>query len=203
MRRHKKVVRYRSRRFQRCFLEWLGQNRARFALKPRLDDKKASRPRLFFRGITNHVKVSLGANGIFVVVMWQGEVLDILGDFDSNPQRSPQRYFSGLVLPEYRKSYFSKDALWRKEVFEPFLTWVNERLTGSNWLGMIKTSGMTEACLLREFSDLEAYRARTLPLYARLKKIDGTLAFTTYELSKQQAWFVPIRDQRMPDACIP
>ena len=69
---------------------------------------------------------------------------------DAAPRRTFVGYVDDMVLPEYQRPYETREALWREEVFEPFLSWVNDVLAPACCLGIWQTEegGATWANLL-------------------------------------------------------
>ncbi len=45
-------------------------------------------------------------------------------------------YVDLWTMAEYREPYATLDALWRAQLFEPFLQWVNETLAPALHLGL-------------------------------------------------------------------
>ena len=140
--------------------------------------------------VTEHIEVLLHKNGIVVAVTWHGNCFDLLQDFDIAQQHSPRGYFSTLVLPEYRKYYCTKEALWRNEVFEPYLAWTNERLAPANWLALLDYGGANEAILLRDVSDLAACEERLVTLLSGFRKLDGTPSLSSN--TTLQRWLIRV-----------
>lgn len=47
----------------------------------------------------------------------------------------------------------TREALWAKDVFEPFLEWVNDTLAPARWIKLSRYGGATWAKLVRDRSD--------------------------------------------------
>lgn len=82
-----------------------------------------------FCGISGAVTACLTYDEINVIVQWQGTYWDSLLSLDALPKRVPSGYVCDLCPEDDRPVFSSPEAIWRAEIFEPFLEWVNHDLT--------------------------------------------------------------------------
>ena len=117
------------------FLNWLKANRNRFRHEPRIVRQRRNFIELCFTGISNAIHVGFNPNsGMIVSVHFQGECVDLLGDFDVAVRKSREGYFCALCYEEKRDYYPTRDELWIQHGFETFLEWSNSDLAESKWL---------------------------------------------------------------------
>jgi len=138
-------------RIQRAFLLWFRKEGARFAIPVRLGRRTDRDWDLALGGgTTSALHPRLHGYGISVDVHWQAMSWDLVLCLDAAPWRTPVGYVDGMTLPECQRPYATREALWREEVFEPFLSWVNEALAPACCLGIWRTEegGATWAKLL-------------------------------------------------------
>ncbi len=138
-------------RIQRAFLLWFREEGARFAVFIRLGRRTDQNWDLTLGGgTTPALRPWLYGYGIAVEAYWQATSWDLVLCLDAAPRRTPLGYVDDMTLPEYRRQYESREALWREELFEPFLRWVNETLAPACRLGLWRTEegGATWAKLL-------------------------------------------------------
>lgn len=138
-------------RFQRAFLLWFKKEGSRFAVPVRLGrrtDRGWDLP--LGGGTTSALQPWLHGYGIAVDVQWQAMSWDLVLCLDAAPRRTSVGYVDDRVLPKYQRPYETREALWREEVFEPFLSWVNDVLAPACCLGIWQTEegGATWAKLL-------------------------------------------------------
>lgn len=121
----------RRRRWQKAFFEWYGDNEERFAIKLELLRRTDTHLDVGFRGISRVITACIICDEITISVEWQGFFWDILRDFETYPQRVPNGYVCSECPEDNRPVFSSREALWRAEVFEPFLKWVNHDLANA------------------------------------------------------------------------
>ena len=137
---------------QRAFHAWYEGASARFVVPVLLGRRTDRSWTLTLGGSTTPALCSwLYGYGIAVSAEWGGVAWDLVLCLEAAPQRTPLGYLDHMVLPEHRELYASKDELWRAELFEPFLRWVNEELAPARRLGLWRTEegGATWAKLLQ------------------------------------------------------
>jgi len=131
------------------FLNWLKANHSRFTLSPRVIRHYKNRVELNFIGITNAIRVLFyPATGIMVNVFWKGIDWDFIEDFDVAVVKSKAGY--GCALCEELQVYPTRNALWIKHGFEPFLDWSNSELATAKWLELYESKCGTSAKLHQE-----------------------------------------------------
>lgn len=127
-------TRRRARPHHRAFRQWLDINRPRFAHPVELHEKPGIWAEFSFAGIHPAISGSLTESGLCVSAEYQGECWDLLFDNDAYPKKVPEGYVCRECLPEYKKLFVSREALWADHLFEALLTWVNEKLAPAQWL---------------------------------------------------------------------
>lgn len=158
----------------RCFLRWLKASNSRFKI-PAPQVVRCTDEVIFFTfpGLAGNLAGYFNRkSGIILVVNFQDECWDLLGDFDTVEERSGLGYFCRLCLPEYRQYYHSREALWMEHCFENFLQWCNETLAPANWLALYDYDGMTEARLLQDINE-NRWNDGLLELKRVMSEIDG------------------------------
>jgi hypothetical protein len=91
-----------------------------------------------FCGISQILTAVLTTYEINVAVEGQGTRWDLLQSFDAIPKRVPGGYVCELCPEDKRPIFLSREAIWRTEIFEPFLKWVNNDLVNA---GAVSISG--------------------------------------------------------------
>jgi hypothetical protein len=88
--------------------------------------------------------------------------------------------------------FVSREALWIDHLFEPFLEWVNERLSKANWLRVscFDDGGATWAELVRGNED-NSVASPTTVLLQNLKKLNSEPLLDDVEESTKH-WFIPL-----------
>lgn len=124
------------RPIQRAFLNWLEENRPRFAVEIKLGRRTDTVQQFAFAGINSAISGILSTYEISVFVMRPGDCWDFLLDLDAEPKRVPGGYVCDLCPPESRSVFPNRPALWTDHLFEPFLEWVNESLAKAKWLAL-------------------------------------------------------------------
>jgi hypothetical protein len=138
------------RLIQRAFLNWLDENRPRFALEINLGRRTDTDLDFSFAGITGAISGVLTTWEINVLAMHEQECWDFLLSLDAIPKRAPGGYVCDLCPPESRPVFPDRPALWTDHLFEPFIAWVNDDLAKAKWLALHGSPGFTWAKLLPE-----------------------------------------------------
>ena len=81
-----------------------------------------------FCQISRILTATLSYDEISIAVVWNNECWDMLRYFETYPKRVPGGYVCEECPADSRPTFPSREALWRAEVFEPFLEWVNQNL---------------------------------------------------------------------------
>lgn len=134
-------------RIQRVFVRWFAEHRRQFLVPVRLGQCTRNGIEIEIPGFGGAIHGFLNAYAIDVVVSWQGEVIDLLQSFEAAPMRSGDGYLCGLCLPEHVRIYPDRDSLWREQLFEPFLEWVNVEFHKALRLNLYRTEGASWASL--------------------------------------------------------
>lgn len=127
-------------RLQRAFIAWLSTARPRFKLPVSIVACTKRHIRCRLLGCTRAIDITLTTE-LTVCALRDNECWDVLLWLDVQAQKTQGRYFCALCPPENRDSYASRDALWCAELFEPFLTWVNQHAAQASWLDFHATAG--------------------------------------------------------------
>ena len=86
-----------------------------------------------FACIDRRITVQLIRNDLSVLVRGpdasrNDECIDMLFSHDSSPKRVPGGFVCTQCDPKTRLTLPTREAIWEGNLFEPFLTWVNECL---------------------------------------------------------------------------
>lgn len=145
---------YSRPRIQRPFLLWFAESRRRFAVPLRIARHRKQSIELEFTRAKSLIRATLTSWEINVGFDWQGACWDLLICFEAIPELTRNGYVCSLCNPEQRDTYTSRDQLWRKHLFEPFLTWVNDTLTKAPWIEIYGCAGrLTAVKLLDSFPE--------------------------------------------------
>jgi hypothetical protein len=117
-----------------AFRDWLKVNHSRFPIGIQLIDKPGEWLDFSFLGIHPSLSGSLTERGLCVIATYQGTCWDMLFDFDAYPKKVTGGYVCTECLPEYKKLFVDRPALWADHLFERLLTWVNDDLVPARWL---------------------------------------------------------------------
>ena len=142
------------RRMHKAFLKWHAENQARFVVRLELLKRTDDCLDIGFRGISRVLSATVTDDEIIVAVNWDGICWDLLQDFETYPKRVPGGYVCRECPANIRPVFPSRSGLWRAEVFEPFLQWVNQDLARAEAVSISGTRGrMTWASLVRRPGD--------------------------------------------------
>ena len=84
--------------------------------------------------------------GVSAFATYQSEHWDDLADFDIWEGRTLEGHYI-CELCEEPEFFASREELWEKHCFEPFLAWVDEHFNESQWLLFFDYGGAAEAQL--------------------------------------------------------
>ncbi len=125
------------RKIQCAFLSWLEANRARFAVEIELGTRTDEVHEFSFAGINRAIRGALTTYEINVYALHADDCWDFLLSLEAEPRRIMG---GGVVceacLPEARRVFADRPALWADHLFEPFLEWVNDNLAKAKWLAL-------------------------------------------------------------------
>ncbi len=87
--------------------------------------------------------------------MYRDECWDILFDSDLQERRTPYgEYYCEKCIPEYQKTYASREGLWISHVFEPILEWTTGEFKSSNHLRLTGEKDRWTAAQIVKVEDL-------------------------------------------------
>ena len=113
------------RRYHKAFLRWHAANEDRFAIGLEWLGRDDASLEIGFRGISRVITAAVVRGDESVAVNWDGTFWDIIGCFEAIPRRVPGGYVCDLRGEDTREVHPSREDIWRIEIFEPFLEWVN------------------------------------------------------------------------------
>ena len=123
-------------RIQRAFIYWLQENKHRFNVPVQIARRTDRTIELAFDGLHPAFSGCLNSRGIEIYVNWQGLTWDTLYSIEVEPSVTAVGYHCKWFYPEYQQLYINREALWVNELFEPFLTLINEKLATAKWLAL-------------------------------------------------------------------
>jgi hypothetical protein len=130
---------------RKTFDRWLAHSATRFHHPPRVVLSRKSYFVLRFAGVAPAIEcVIKKEGGVEIYAMYQGDVWNILTEFDVMPRRATTgHYYCGLCTsPEM---FPSRAALWITHSFEPLLAWTIDHFQASQWLWLCRYNGATWA----------------------------------------------------------
>ena len=155
-----KLSRHRPRpRIQRAFVLWLRENRSRFFVPIQITEVNHSGIGLKFPNYPDCLSVGLSRFDLSVYVEWHGIGWDMLISLDAVPERVPGGYRS-VLNTDLEAVFPTREAVWRNDLFEPFLSWVNNKLACATALRLYGQRGeSTWAVLFDEMDELQESRS--------------------------------------------
>ncbi len=117
--------------FLAAFLVWLSTESGRIALPVSVDMAVPSCSKLHVQGVHPAIQILFPQNcDIAINIEWEGVDWDQLLwlDVDEEPGPGGIGWINGIAFPEFQVVYPTREALWRADMFEPPLTWINEDL---------------------------------------------------------------------------
>ena len=140
--------------FRQAFLDWLRVEAGRFAFPVSVGTVTPSCTELRIHGIHKAIYVSLHDHcEINVGVEWDGVGWDLLLWLDAYEKPGPEGvgWVNDLLLPEFQVVHPTREDLWRADVFDELLTWINRDLADATHLAMWgSTDSATWARLVRD-----------------------------------------------------
>ena len=119
------------RRVHGAFFQWYAASEQRFAIKLELLKRTDTCLEIGFRKFNRVVTATLVDGEMSIPVIWEGICWDVLCWFETYPKRIPGGYVCDECPEDTRPIFPTREALWRAEVFEPFLEWVNSDLANA------------------------------------------------------------------------
>lgn len=114
------------------FKKWYKLNESRFAYPLVRAPRKKGR-KFTFKGVTDNIYFYLNDGGIVVQASYEGNPVDMLGDFDAVLGRKPGKgfYCALCIEPVF---YKTSEEFYINECFESLLHWLNTKLAKSKYL---------------------------------------------------------------------
>lgn len=118
------------------FNHWLENNRKRFIHPPVFIEQSEDYFIIRFEGVVPELLCYISDGGAIEMRVNYMEIFwDIVTDFDVFEEFLPSgQYYCSECLPEFKKTFDSREKLWEEHSFEPLLEWCNEHFTSSHWL---------------------------------------------------------------------
>ena len=193
--------------FLAAFLDWLRTESGRLVLPVTVDMATSSRGKLRIQGVHPAICIPLDRHReINASVVWEGEGWDALLWLDAHEKRGPGGvgWINGGFRPEFQVVHPTREALWRADVFEPLLTWINEDLAHATHLALWEMlSGATWARLVRDGKVLRTgwtleenggTPAHLLPVHGYQEYVGGGAEMSIAWLStRSEHWPLPPR----------
>lgn len=143
---------------QRSFTHWLAENRQHFCRRPMVVKYRKGNIDFLLEGAPLGIRVSITRMGASVVYEEDGVVLDTLADFDIVEQHERDGIYRCKLCVMFSdadaKTYASRNLLWRGEVFEPLLEWVNQKFCRDVWVDVWRSDGGSTACTVKNTFEL-------------------------------------------------
>jgi hypothetical protein len=160
------------RRLHKAFLQWHSDVRGKFAIELELLKRTDECLQIGFCRIGRILTETLTTYELDIAVEWRGTRWDLLRSFDAAPERVPGGYICGLCPEANRPIFPSRDAVWRSDIFEPFLEWVNGELADA--VG-VSISGAPGSSTWRSSKNTRSLHLRMREAPARSAVPDGSL----------------------------
>jgi hypothetical protein len=136
------------RRYHKAFFQWYAANAEKFAIKLELLKRTDSSLEIGFCNLNRVVTACVSGEDISIPIVWNDTFWDVLQWFEASPKRAAGGYVCDLCPENDRPVYSSREEIWRIEIFEPFLTWVNDDLANAKGVSVSgDPGGTTWACL--------------------------------------------------------
>jgi len=132
-------------RFQRAFLAWLEEVRPRLALQPRLSRRTDEVLRVQFDGFLPEIEAEIireprgSSCSIFIrPVLPVGGPAALLY-LDTDVVATPVGYIFPYDTAASPRSFPSREEAWRDLLFEPFLTWISDKLALADAIAVLRS----------------------------------------------------------------
>jgi hypothetical protein len=154
-----KIFKMKSRRrIQRAFLSWLVKNHHLLTIDLIIESRTDEILRFSFEGINSSICGALNTYEINVWVEWNNYCWDTIFSFESAPIRGANGFFCKFCRDhflhdfpdcQFDEIYRAREEIWEKDIFHPFLEWINVELAPAKYLGLFgKPNYVTTAKLL-------------------------------------------------------
>lgn len=148
---HRILIDLPGSRYLRAFVRWFETARSRFLLPVRITQRRRYSHTLdlgaYAGALTASIRVGRRANGwagwvsVSILANWKGHAIDTVFDLDLKMTHASNGHACGECLPEYAKSYPSREALWIEHNFEALLAFVNDQMAKAETLNLYVTDG--------------------------------------------------------------
>jgi hypothetical protein len=135
-------------RFQH-FLAWYELHKSEFKYPLTLFEPNS----MTIEGVNPAIRVEHGLE-LVVCVRWKN-YYDEFTFAGESIDKTKHGYENGYILPEWRTTYFTTQALTEHEMFEPIRNWLNKKLDSFKWVALYGEDGWCSASL-KEKLDSEA-----------------------------------------------
>lgn len=123
--------------FRAALLPWLNSIAWRCGVRLSADVSDPDCTLLRVAGLHPAIWISLrGDWGIDVGADWDGECWDLLASFDVPAEQVAGGWENTMFVPEARVVRATREAVWREDVFETLLEWINDELIVATHLGL-------------------------------------------------------------------
>jgi hypothetical protein len=146
-------------RFQH-FLAWYELHKSEFKYPLTLFESDS----MTIEGVNPAIRVEHGLE-LVVCVRWK-DYYDEFTFAGESIYKAGHGYENGCILPEWRTTYFTKQALTEHEMFEPICNWLNKKLDSFKWVAFYGGDDWCSASLVNEI-DPEANEH--LPIFINSK----------------------------------
>lgn len=140
------------------FLWWLETNRDEFEFSPEITSYEDYNIVFRLHGVNQVFVFQLAESGITISIIWDGELVDILRDFEVAEKYTEQGWTCMLEEPEYAQYWPTQEDLWIEHCFNRFMEWVNNSLAKSTYIRISFIEAITMATLLNNIPDGEIVR---------------------------------------------
>ena len=173
---HQMNLKHARPKIQREFLSWFSESRHLFSTPLSISKHNKKLIELKFTDAESLIRVTLTSWEINVSFHWKDTFWDFLICFEAIPELKRGYYVCSLCDDAERDFYICREALWQLHLFEPFLDWVNNKLTQTQWIEIYGQEGKSTAAKLigssEELNRLMAYKNEdmliiTNPLYLK------------------------------------
>ena len=143
----------------RAFLAWFWENRRRFKIPVRFTRRTDRQIDFAFTGISKTISGCLTATTLEVMVTHEHEYFECLQTYDIRLTLSVAGGYVSYVDifrdKKVQEPFPTREALWRSDIFEEFLRWVNEELATTRWIRCLwqGDTGISGASLIHADED--------------------------------------------------
>ena len=160
---HQMKIKHARPKIQRKFLSWFSESRHLFSTPLSISKHTKKLIELKFTDAESLIRVTLTSWEINVSFHWKDTFWDFLICFEAIPELKRGYYVCSLCDDAERDFYISREVLWQLHLFEPFLEWVNNKLTIAPWIEVDGQEGESTFAKLvgssEQFNRLMSYQS--------------------------------------------